>query len=69
MPYKSKAQESFFHSPKAAAAGISPERVEEYDEESAGMNLPDKAPKSNGIRKALPDHLKKRIALRRALKK
>ncbi len=42
MPYKSKAQEAFFHSEGAAKAGITPDQVAEFDAASKGMDLPEK---------------------------
>lgn len=69
MPYKSEAQEKFFHSPKAAAQGISSDTVREFDEASAGKSLPEYAEKASGPKRPLPAHLRQRIAVRRALKK
>jgi hypothetical protein len=64
MPYKSQAQAQFFHSAGASKAGITPEQVTEFDESTHDEGqLPARAAK-----KPLPDHLKKRIAVRRALK-
>ena len=41
MPYKSKAQQGFFHSPAAKKAGITPGMVKEWDSASKGSkNLP-----------------------------
>ena len=44
MPYKSKAQQKFFH--QALKEGkISKETVDKWDSESRGKKLPKKAPK------------------------
>ena len=54
MPYKSLAQERFFHTATAAQKGIKPSTVQEFDKASKGMNLPPrfsktkKAMKKNG---------------------
>jgi hypothetical protein len=45
MPYKSKAQQRFFHSAGAKRAGIKPATVKEYDTASRGKKLPAKAAK------------------------
>lgn len=42
MPFKSKAQQRFFHSPGAAKAGIKPGTVDEFDSASKGMKLPER---------------------------
>lgn len=42
MPYKSKAQQRFFHSSGAAKAGIKPSTVKEFDTASKGKKLPAK---------------------------
>jgi len=42
VPYTSDAQRRFFHSPGAAKAGISPKVVEEFDQASKGMSLPER---------------------------
>jgi hypothetical protein len=56
-PYKSLAQERFFHTQTAAQKGIKPSTVQEFDKASKGMKLPEynskfkrtkKAMKSNG---------------------
>ena len=39
MPYKSLAQERFFHSPGAKKAGISPATVKEFDNATRGKKL------------------------------
>lgn len=40
MPYKSKAQQRFFHSAGAKKAGITRKQVAEYDRASKGKSLP-----------------------------
>lgn len=45
MPYKSDAQRRFFHSPGAKKAGISQSTVNEFDQASKGMKLPEKMTK------------------------
>lgn len=40
MPYKSLAQERFFHSQGAKKAGISAKTVNEFDKASKGKKLP-----------------------------
>ena len=46
MPYKSMAQERFFHTDTAKKKGITGTEVKEFDEASKGKKLPPKA-KSN----------------------
>ncbi len=48
MPYKSKAQQRFFHSPGAKKAGITSAQVSEFDQASKGKKLPAKASKKKG---------------------
>ncbi len=40
MPYKSLAQERFFHTQTAKDSGIKPSTVKEFDQASKGMKLP-----------------------------
>jgi hypothetical protein len=40
--YKSDAQRRYFHTDTARRKGITPEVVEEYDEASKGMHLPER---------------------------
>lgn len=40
MPYKSLAQERFFHTKTAESKGIKPSTVKEFDQASKGMKLP-----------------------------
>lgn len=42
MPYKSKAQEKFFHTDTAKKEGITKSIVEEFDQASKGKKLPPK---------------------------
>jgi hypothetical protein len=42
MPYKSKAQQAFFHTATAKKKGITSAMVHEYDDASRGMKLPKK---------------------------
>jgi len=49
MPYKSEAQRRFFHSDGARKVGITPAMVEEYDEASRGLDLPDKTEKKANV--------------------
>lgn len=42
MPYKSLAQERFFHTDTAKKAGINDKTVKEFDSASKGMKLPKK---------------------------
>ena len=42
MPYKSKAQQAFFHTATAKTKGITPAQVAEFDQASKGMKLPEK---------------------------
>jgi len=51
MPYKSLAQERFFHSKGAAKAGITPAEVKEFDSASKGKDLPEK--KSNPVKRRM----------------
>lgn len=53
MPYKSDAQRRFFHSPGAEKAGIGKSTVNEFDQASKGMKLPEKKDKFNKIKKTL----------------
>lgn len=55
MPYKSLAQERFFHSPGATKAGITSSQVSEFDQASKGMKLPQKVnkPQFGNIKKKL----------------
>ena len=43
MPYVSNRQRRFFHTDTAKKQGITPEMVNEYDQASKGMNLPESA--------------------------
>lgn len=43
MPYKSIAQERFFHTATAKADGIKPSTVSEFDQASKGRSLPQTA--------------------------
>ena len=52
MPYKSKAQERFFHTDSAATEGIKPEQITEWDQASKGKKLPERAHKSNAHKHA-----------------
>lgn len=45
MPYVSKAQERFFHSPGAKKAGITTAQIAEYDKASKGKKLPSRVKK------------------------
>lgn len=46
MPFKSKKQQAFFNANKGTGPGkISPKVVDEFNAESKGMTLPEKAPK------------------------
>jgi hypothetical protein len=84
MPFKSQKQQAFFHSAAALKAGITPQETQEFDDASKGMDLPVRskasaapeaqpaavaAPAKAKPHKALPDFLKSRIAVRRALGK
>lgn len=51
MPYRSKAQQAFFHTNTAKKAGITPSEVKEFDQASKGMKLP----KFSKTRKALKE--------------
>jgi len=42
MPYKSLAQERFFHTNTAKSKGITPKMVKEFDQATKGMRLPKK---------------------------
>lgn len=54
MPYKSIAQERFFHTDTAKKKGITPATVNEFDQASKGMKLPKKIPPpKDGLGKAL----------------
>ncbi len=45
MPYSSNAQRKFFHTQTAKDKGISPAVVNEFDQASKGMKLPEHAKK------------------------
>jgi hypothetical protein len=51
VPYKSTAQQKFFHSSGAKKAGISKDTVEEFDKETSGefKSLPEKASKPKKV--------------------
>lgn len=56
MPYKSKAQQGFFHTKTAQKKGITKATVKEFDKASKGKKLPKKIKKSkqtikNNVRK------------------
>ena len=55
MPYKSLAQERFFHTDTAKKKGISESTVKEFDQASKGMKLPKK------VDSGKKDHLKKAL--------
>lgn len=40
MPYRSKAQQAFFHSKRAVKAGITKKQIAEWDKKSKGKKLP-----------------------------
>lgn len=42
MPYKSKAQQAFFHTDTARKKGITAATVQEFDQASKGKKLPKK---------------------------
>lgn len=44
MPYVSSKQRAFFHTDTAAAKGITPATVKEFDTASKGKKLPTRAP-------------------------
>jgi hypothetical protein len=46
LPYQSAAQRRFFYSEGARKAGITPAMVEEWDRETKGKKLPERAEKS-----------------------
>jgi hypothetical protein len=50
MPYKSKSQARFFHTPTARAKGITSGMVKEFDMASEGMKLPKQAPLRRGLK-------------------
>lgn len=43
MPFASKRQQAFFHSPGAAAAGIKPATTQEFDRSTDFSKLPERA--------------------------
>lgn len=43
MPYKSLKQERFFHTDTARKKGITPKVVNEFDQASRGLKLPESA--------------------------
>ena len=50
MPYKSLAQERFFHSAGAKKAGIKPSVVKEFDRATKGKKLPMRVSKKSKVR-------------------
>lgn len=50
MPYKSKAQERFFHTATAKKKGITPAMVKEFDTASKGKKLPRRVKRVKGIK-------------------
>jgi hypothetical protein len=53
MPYKSDAQRRFFHTDTARKKGIKPGTVEEFDEASKGMKLPERKEKGERVKKVI----------------
>lgn len=53
MPYASDAQRRFFHTKTARSKGISAATVEEYDEASKGMKLPERREKKTPHERAV----------------
>lgn len=53
MPYKSLAQERFFHTKTAQDKGIKPSTVKEFDSASKGVKLPAKKKKVPSLADAL----------------
>jgi hypothetical protein len=47
MPYKSRQQEKWAHTPAGEKALGGPEKVREWDQASKGKKLPTKAPKKS----------------------
>lgn len=54
MPYKSQAQERFFHSAGAKKAGISLATVKEFDKASKGVELPKRKDGKSDMRRVKP---------------
>jgi hypothetical protein len=52
MPYASDAQRRFFHTATARKKGISAATVNEFDQASKGMKLPDRAKATHSNRHA-----------------
>jgi hypothetical protein len=61
MPYRSMAQERFFHTDTAKRKGISAATVQELDQASKGMKLPNRAPKAPRAPRSGHDPLKKAL--------
>ena len=60
MPYKSDAQRKFFHTKTAAKKGITPDVVDEFDQASKGMSLPEhKDPKPMEVAPTSKSHWRK----------
>ena len=53
MPYKSKAQQAYFHTDSAKKAGITSSMVEDFDKASKGLKLPKKAKRFRKIQNRL----------------
>jgi len=53
MPYKSLAEERFFHTDTAKKKGISASTVKEFDQASKGMKLPKKVSSKDPLNKAM----------------
>lgn len=51
MPYKSRAQEKWAHTPAGVKALGGPEKVKEWDKASKGLPLPETAPKKGKVKK------------------
>lgn len=46
MPYASKAQQRFFHSPSAKKAGLTETDIQHWDKVSKGLKLPERKGKT-----------------------
>lgn len=53
MPYASDSQRRFFHSPGAKKAGLTKDQVNEYDQASKGMKLPEKVSRFKKLKSKL----------------
>lgn len=60
MPYRSEAQRRWAHTKAGMKALGGPEKVEEWDKESKGMKLPERARRGKSMKEALEEAKRRR---------